>query len=95
MTREELRDALAVLIDVFKNPHGTLTPDYGEICGDGFQMMTMHPDPVAVANALSRLPDILASLDTEAVKAETMHGPECEHPKAPIRLCDCARKEQP
>lgn len=49
----ELEEALRPF-GLFADAEGRLTPDYGEVYGRDFQMMTMHPDPEALASDLRR-----------------------------------------
>lgn len=59
---EELREALERIAAAFVNARGQRYSDYGEVTGDNFQMMTMHPDPEALASDLNRLPEIIQIL---------------------------------
>jgi hypothetical protein len=49
----EAREALKPFA-LFADAEGRMTPDYGEVSGRDFQMMTMHPDPEGLASDLRR-----------------------------------------
>lgn len=61
MLADEL-EALQYLATWFDGAVGHVTADYGEVVGKHFQAMTMCPDPEKLANAMARLPAIIAAL---------------------------------
>lgn len=69
----ELVSALRVLSSLFDRSMGSKGPDYGEVTGPQFQMMTDYPDPVEIAAKLPAIgvaADTIESLRTALTKAE-------------------------
>ncbi len=68
MTKTDaLVEELRFLSEWLADAKGSLTPDYGEVAGNNFQMMTMCPDPERLARAINALPAALAALAPELV----------------------------
>ena len=67
MERElaEAREALKPIAELFADAQGRLTPDYGEVTGRDFQMITMHPDPEGLAADLRRAAHAYANKDIQ------------------------------